>query len=181
MTKQLPFFLLCLISTLSGADVSLTPNEPIVVSNSVNWIQTSVRPGTTTFPFKTIRLEAPGEVNASVLISIMDKDRPEFLDKNLLQRILIGESRPYISSQEQFDEIEIKTITIANGVGFYTSFIDPDLVGAPPKKGNYKTVTPMIISIGSKYLLKATLFCDDLDGNGFKEAFAIASSIKIKE
>jgi len=46
---------------------------------------------------------------------------------------------------------------VSGGLGFYANFVDPDLVGKPVKKGEYKTATAGLVSLYTKYLIKITV------------------------
>ena len=115
------------------------------------------------------------------MISIYAKDKPEFGDPEFLKKLLRGDSRPYLNSPGDAAKMEIKELKIAEGLGFYANFTDPDLVGKPVEKGNYKTATPVILSLGSKYLIKVTVLCDDLNGADYQDTIKIVESIKIKK
>lgn len=113
------------------------------------------------------------------MISVLDRNRAEYKNSEVLKRILRGDSLPYLSSSEETTKMEIKELPIQGGLGFYANFVDPDLVGKPVKKGSYKTATPIILSIGPNYLIKVTILCDDLKGCDYNEAVQIVKSIKI--
>jgi hypothetical protein len=48
------------------------------------------------------------------------------------------------------------------------------------KPGSYKTATPVLLSLGTKYLLKATILCDEIDGADYREIVKVVESIRIK-
>ncbi len=62
------------------------------------------------------------------------------------------------------EALKIRDLKINGGLGFYANFVDPDLVGKPVTAGSYKTATPIYVGIGTRYLVKATILCDDLNG-----------------
>jgi hypothetical protein len=115
------------------------------------------------------------------LISIYDKDKQKFTDPQFLKTMLRGDSRPYANSPDDLSKIELKEVKINGGLGFYANFVDPDLVGKPVKEGSYKTATPMILSLGSKYLVKVTVLCDEIDGADYRDVIKIVESIGIKK
>jgi hypothetical protein len=119
--------------------------------------------------------------NAVCLISILDKDKAEFADPQFLKKILRGDSRPYVSSPDELAKLDLKELRIDGGLGFYVNFADPEMVGKPVKRGSYKTATPILLSIGSRYLIKVTIPCDEINGTDYQEAIKIVESIRIKE
>jgi hypothetical protein len=66
-------------------------------------------------------------------------------------------------------------------LGFYANFVDPDLVGKPVKEREYKTATPIILSLGTRYLIKITVLCDEIDGADYRDAIKIVESMAIKK
>lgn len=131
-------------------------------------------------PFDTFQITPPAGRNAAVLISVLGTNKPEFADPAVLKKILRADCRPYVSAPSELSKVEIKELKISGGLGFYANFVDPDLVGKPVKAGSYKTATPMILSIGTKTLVKATVLTDDLQGVDQREAMRIVESLKSK-
>lgn len=172
---------LILVVSVSGSEVRLSQNETLVVSVPAGWRSAPSRSASVGFPFDTISFRPTDERNLSVLISILAKDKQEFLDQELLKTILRGDCRSYVTSPTEMAQIEVQALSITGGIGFYVTFTDPDLVGKPPKKGDFKTATPVIFAIGSRYLLKATILADDPAGSDFADAMAIISSVVTRE
>jgi hypothetical protein len=171
--------IIAVVAPVLAAELKISTAEPLVVSTPRGWQGAVGTAPTAGFPFATCRIEAQGERNAVCMISILDKNRAAFKNPELLKRILRGDSRPYLNSAEEASEMVIQELTIREGLGFYANFVDPDLVGKPTKKGSYKTATPLILSIGTDYLIKATIFCDDLKSPDYTEAVQIVTSIRV--
>ena len=181
MKKTILLLLTCFTYGLANADpLSVSSKEPITVVAPDHWKSTKDKPPSNAFPFEIYRVEPPTGRNAVCLVSAFDKDKPEFADAKFLKKILRGDSRPYVSSPDDLPKLELKEIKINGGLGFYVNFVDPDLVGKPVKQGDYKTATPILMSLGSKYLIKVTLLCDEIDGADYRDLMTIVKSIKIK-
>jgi hypothetical protein len=162
-------------------ELRVSSKEPVVVVAPDQWKSTKDKSPSDAFPFETYRVEAPGGRNAVCLISIYDKDNPKFKEPQFLKDLLRADSRPYVGSPDELSKIEVKELKIDGGLGFYANFVDPDLVGKPAKPGDYKTASPIVLSLGSKYLMKATILCDEINGVDYREAFKIVESIRIKK
>jgi hypothetical protein len=54
-------------------------------------------------------------------------------------------------------------------------------VGKPVVRGSYKTATPIIVGVSSKYLIKITLLCDEIDGADYRDAITVIKSLTIKK
>jgi hypothetical protein len=166
-----------LLGDASAAELKISPSDPVVVSAPSGWAMGQESAPRGAFPFATVRITASGERNAVCMISVLDRARPEFKNREVLKRILRGDSRPYLTSATA--NVEIKELPISGGLGFYANFIDPDLVDKPIKKGSYKTATPLILSLGEAYLIKVTILCDDLQSRDYREALQIVKSARI--
>lgn len=177
----------CLLAILfaavivNGAELRVSSKEPVVVLAPDMWKATKDKPPNGAFPFETYRIEPSTNHNAVCLVSVYDKNKPEFADPEFLKKLLKGDSRPYVSSPDELSKIEIKELKIEGGLGFYANFIDPDLVGKPVVRGSYKTATPIIVRVSSKYLIKITLLCDKIDGADYRDAITVIKSLKVKK
>jgi hypothetical protein len=182
MKRTMALVAILLASAFAGADeLHVSSAEPVYVVAPAQWELGTDRAPVNLFPFETYHVVATGGRNALCLISIYAKDKPQFADAEFLKKTLRGDSEPYLSCPGDAAKLEIKQLKIAEGLGFYANFADPDLVGKPVEKGNYKTATPIILSLGSKYLIKVTILCDDLGGADYQDAMKIVESIKIKK
>jgi len=166
---------------INGAELRTSSKEPVVVSAPEQWKALKDKTPSAAFPFETYRIEPPTNRNAVCLISIYDKDKPEFSDAEFLKKLLKGDCRPYVGSPNELSKVEAKELKLDGGLAFYANFVDPDLVGKPVVRGSYKTVTPMIVSISSKYLIKITILCDQIDGSDYRDVIAIVKTIKVKK
>jgi hypothetical protein len=172
--------ILCLCVSAGADELRVSSKEPVVVVTPPQWKAAKGKAPSDSFPFETYRVVPPASRNAQCLISILAKGRPEFADPQTLKKLLKADSRPYLSSLNEPSKITIKEMKIADGLGFYVNFVDPDLVGKPAKEGSYKTVTPIIVSLGSNYLIKVTILCDAIDGADYRDSLNVVQSIKIK-
>ena len=181
MKTPLTLLLFFLVGAFAYADeLTVSAKEAIVVAAPDQWTSKEDKSPTATFPAETYRLAPPAGHNAVCLISILDKDNAEFTDSAFLKKIVRGDSRPYVNSPEELAKIELKELNIDGGLGFCANFVDPDMVGKPVKEGSYKTATPILLSIGSKYLIKVTILCDEINGADYQEAIKVVESIRIK-
>src|SRR6266404_53710 len=128
-----------------GDELRVSSKEPVIVVTGDQWRSTKDKSPANSFPFETYRVAPPVGRNAVCLISILDKEKPEFTDPQFLKKILRGDSRPYVSSAADLSKVELKEIKINGGLGYYANFVDPDLVDKPVKQGSYKTATPVIL------------------------------------
>jgi hypothetical protein len=182
MKKSISFLLILSVYGFANADeLRVSAKEPVMIVAPNQWTSTTDKSPKGSFPFETYRVEPPASRNAVCLISIFGKDKQEFTDPQLLKKIVRGDSRPYVNSPDELPKLELKELTIHGGLGFYANFVDPDLVGKPMQHGSYKTATPIILCLGSKYLIKVTVLCDEINGADYRDAIKIIESIRIKK
>lgn len=178
--KKLLLSLVLLATPLFGTELKVSPADPLVVTAAKGWTgaQEAPRRG---FPFATLCITPPNGRNAECLITLMDRSHVEFKDSEFLKRLLQSDSRPYLANLAAWSKVQVKSLKVRGGIGFYVNFTDPDLAGKPAKKGDYKIATPIYFSLGSDYLLKATILCDDVSGADYSEALAMVESIHVQK
>ncbi|MBI3867537.1 MAG: hypothetical protein HY299_03315 [Verrucomicrobia bacterium] len=182
MKTAIALLITCFAHTLASADeLTISAKEPVIVVTPSQWKSTMEKSPGRAFPFETCRIAAPAGRNAVCLLSIYDKGKEAFTDPKFLKELLRGDSRPYVGSPEDLRKLEFKEAKIDGGLAFYADFVDPDLVGKPVKLGTYKTATPVILGLGSKYLIKVTVLCDEVDSADYRDLMKIVQSIKIKK
>ncbi len=182
--KQIAALLLLIVGTgtCRAVELAISSKEPVVVTAPDQWksAKDSTNRDPANFPFEAYQVVPPGGRNAVCLFSILDKDPPKVATREFLASVVKGDSRPYVGDENELQKLNPKEFKIRDGVGFYLNFVDPDLVGKPVKKGKYKTATPIILNVDGRYVVKATLLCDDLKGADYRDMFKIVESIHIK-
>jgi hypothetical protein len=157
-------------ANILGDTVELTPAR--------GWIQKEARPPAglpTTLP--TIAYEPADGRNASVLLTLFPNDVSKVSDPASLKKFHQLVAAPMAAGQTTAPKgTEFK---LANGYGVYASFEDPDLVGKPPQKGNYKFATPVCAAVGESFTLFATILTDSTNSPDFKDALQIVQSAKL--
>src|SRR4030095_15568149 len=108
----------------NGAELRPSSKEPVVISAPDQWKATKDKAPGATFPFETYRIEPPTNRNAVCLISIYDKDKPEFADTQFLKKLLRGDCRLYLGSPNELSKVEVKELKLDGGVAFYANFVD---------------------------------------------------------
>jgi hypothetical protein len=173
--------ILFIAGIVRGGELHISSKEPVVVVAPDKWTAGKYPPPNPDFPFETYKIEPPANRNAGFLVSIYDKNKPDFTNADLLKKVLRADSRPYVSSAGDLSKVDVKELKIEGGLGFYANFIDPDLVGKPVTPGEFKTATPIIVSLSTNYLMKFTILCDKIDGPDYRDAMAIVKSVKVKK
>ncbi|HEY5550646.1 MAG TPA: hypothetical protein VIK52_02070 [Opitutaceae bacterium] len=165
----------------AAASHRISSTEPLFVSLPAGWAAGEDAPPGPAFPFETRRFAPEGDRNAVCLISLLAKDRADLTNREALDFLLRNDSRPYWEPGQRASDIEVKELPFPGGLVLFANFTDQSLVGKPPVRGDYKTATSVLVSIGTGYLIKITILCDDLAGRDYAEALEIVKSIRIRE
>lgn len=72
-----------------------------------------------------------------------------------------------------------KELTLPRGHAYYATFEDPNLVGKPPIRGDYKFSTSCVILFEGGVLANATVFTDEASGATFQEALQIVEKLEL--
>ena len=165
---------------LHAGELAVSSKEAIVVAAPDGWTAGVDAAPTRSFPFETYHVQPPAGRNANCLVTLYDKDKLAYADPTFLKKWLQRECLPYVKSMDDLPKVETKDLKITGSQAFYANFVDPDLVGKPVTKGEYKTATVVMISLEGKYLIKISIYCDDLNGADYQDAIKIAQSIALK-
>lgn len=180
MNRILWLIAFCISITSSRAAVlRISSVDPVLVTAPAGWTVTKFKPATRDFPFESFRIAPAGNANAVCLVSIVGKNDERFDDKEALQTAVKLNSRPFVRSEKQLENIELHELKIHGGAGYYADFVDPDLVDKPTKKGSYKVATPVMVNLGKKYLIKLTILTDEVNGPEYKELIKIVQTLRV--
>ena len=180
MNRILWLVAFCIALTSSRAAVlRISSDEPVLVTAPAGWTATKHKSATRDFPFESFRIAPAGDVNAVCLVSIIGKNDERFNDKELLQKAVKLNSRPFVNSAKEIESVELHELKINEGAGYYADFVDPELVGKPIKKGNFKVATPVVVNLGKKYLIKLTILTDQVDGPEHKELLKVVQTLRV--
>ncbi len=125
---------------------------------------------------ETLRFVPRDNRNASFLISYVGRGR--VTDLPGLKSLHELSCRRFATGPNQ--HYETREIKLPHGRGVYSVFEDPDLIGKPPIRENYKFTAPIEILFDSGVIAHATIFTDERAGHTFDEAMAICLSCDVK-
>jgi hypothetical protein len=154
--------------------------EPIVFNIPENWKLAKGKIPKTPKALAYM-LSSPAARNAQCSISIENSEMNSADTEKLLKKLLSDDCKPYLSPPDSLSKLEFKEIKLKEGLGLYMNFIDPDMIGKHVKIGSYKTVTPIVLSMGSKYLVRATIFCDDISGEDYMKIMKMIETMSLKK
>src|SRR6266567_6249401 len=106
-----------------AGELHVAASEPVFVVAPDLWQSAKDRTPDASFPFDTYRLVPPSGRNAECLVSIFDKNRPEFADALFLKKLLRADCLPYVNSPADLSKVEIKEMKIKGGLAYYANFV----------------------------------------------------------
>ncbi|MSU24853.1 MAG: hypothetical protein EXS32_13650 [Opitutus sp.] len=113
---------------------------------------------------RLVTVSPKGDVNASCTITITFPQADRLENKSRLKQRTEIDGTKYADGSVEGKAIS-REFTLTAGYGFYCNFTDPALIGKPPVKGDYKTMSVGLIHLAADVLLEVAISAD-----GFKSA-----------
>lgn len=117
---------------------------------------------------RIVTISPKGDANASCTLTVTFPETDRYDTKaRLRMRVEIDGEKIASSSVE--GKAVAKEFTLRSCFGFYCNFTDPDLVGKPPEKGNYKVISAGMIRAAPDVLIEVGISADDFRGNAYQD------------
>lgn len=142
----------------ASADADPPPGDPAVRAN--------------------LRLKPAGEVNASLNLTFVSLPDDSLAERENLRRFHAANTRQFAGGSVE-GEVRGRDFKTPHGFGVQARFTDAALVGKPPERENYKTVTAVFLHLGERVLVIASFFCDDAQGGEYAQAMDMLRSIRV--
>lgn len=115
-----------------------------------------------------VSIKPKNDANAECTLTITFPESDRFDTKNRLkQRIEIDAMR--FADQSVEGKAYGKPFSLKTGYGFHCDFTDPELVGKPPQKGNYKTISVGLIHLTPEILIEVAINADGFSSGPYNE------------
>jgi hypothetical protein len=127
---------------------------------------------------KLVTIGPKGEgVNAagSMTITFPDVDRLDTKKRLSLRVEVNGEQ---IAPHSVEGKARAKEFSLQAGFGFYCNFTDPDLVGKPPEKGNYKTISAGMIHLAADVLIEVSISADGFTSEPYNQLLGMIEGME---
>ncbi|HTB80160.1 MAG TPA: hypothetical protein VK717_04655 [Opitutaceae bacterium] len=174
--KKLTWLILILLGFLSARADDFILGEHGILSMPVTdaWVAQNhdVQSG------YTISLESKTGANAACRITVIAVQNATFPDKAKTRAEFMQLAQSFSPGSVEKKPAP-KEFSLKSGFGLYCSFTDASLVGKPPIKGNYKTVSPGLIYMSKDLVLAVTIFTDDPSGPEFRQLVDIIQSTQL--
>lgn len=125
-----------------------------------------------------LRLRPVNGTNVSLNLTFVSLPDDTLADRENLRRFHAANTKQFIAGSVE-GEVRGRDFKTPHGYGVQARFTDAALVGKPPEKENYKTVTAVFLHLGERVLVIASLFCDDPQGGEYAEAMEMLRSLRV--
>ncbi len=174
MKKFLPFFLLAAASLCAQSQkIDLGAHGRIALYLDDTW-----KFDVADFGDRQMVTIAPkGDANASCALTITfpDQDR---LDTKKRLSLRVEVSGTAIAGQSVEGKAIAKEFSLQTGYGYFCNFTDPDLVGKPPEKGNFKTISAGMIHLAADVLIEVTISADGFSSAPYQQLLGMIEGME---
>lgn len=115
-----------------------------------------------------VTIEPKGDDNAKGSITITFPQQDEFATKAKLKKRVETDGAELAARCVEGKPVG-KEILVRQGFGFYCNFTDPELVGKPPQKGNFKTVSAGLIRVAPNVLVEFSIMSDGFRAPSYQD------------
>ena len=177
----LPLLGLCLLAA-ARADlvrIELGEGRSAHFRQALNWAQVAADPSPADPAVRAdLRLHPVNGANVSLNLTFVSLPDEALADRENLRRFHADNTKQFIAGSVE-GEVRGRDFKTPHGYGVQARFTDAALVGKPPEKENYKTVTAVFLYLGERVLVIASLFCDDPQGGEYAEAMEMLRSLRV--
>lgn len=180
--KRIPTLLLSvgLATVLSAERIDFGAGHSAQLILPEGWVATKVPEGLPTNPAKAaiVRYATKNGSNDAVLLSLLSVPDDQLADPAVLRELVEASTRQFADASVEH-KAYLKEFKVAGKSGYAALFTDDGLVGLPPKKDDYKTLTACYVYLGNRILLVAMIFSDDPTAPAFTEARRLVQSLTL--
>ncbi|MEO6569810.1 MAG: hypothetical protein ABIO94_13690, partial [Opitutaceae bacterium] len=115
--------------------------------------------------------------NAELTITFPEQDR--YSTKAKLRTQVEANGRKYEEGSVERKSVS-RELTTRMGYGFYCNYTDPELIGKPPVKGNFKVISVGMIRVAPDVLIELGISADDFRGKPYQELLGAIEGMEYK-
>jgi hypothetical protein len=124
-----------------------------------------------------VNIAPKGEANASCSFTITFPEQDRLDTKKRLSMRVEVNGQPIADHSVEGKSIA-KAFNLQTGYGFYCSFTDPDLIGKPPEKGNFKTISTGMIHLAPDVLIELTISADGFNSEPYQQLLGMIEGME---
>jgi hypothetical protein len=117
-----------------------------------------------------------GDVNANCQLTITYPEQDHFETKNKLRAHVVEVGAPYVEQSVEGRAVA-KEFALQTGFGFYCDFTDPKLVGKPPVKDDFKTISVGVIHLAPDVLIEVAISADGFKSDPYQQLLGMVEGM----
>ncbi len=125
-----------------------------------------------------ININPTGDANASCTLTITFPDQDHYDTKGRLKQRVEVNGVQYAEQSVEGKAVG-KEFNLQKGYGFYCNFTDPELVGKPPQKGNFKTITEGMIHLAPDVLIEVAISADGFSSDPYQQLLGMLEGMEL--
>ena len=120
-----------------------------------------------------------GDINASCSLTITfpEQDRLDTKKRLSLRVEVNGQA---LADHSVEGKSIAKEFSLLTGFGFYCNFTDPELIGKPSERGNFKTITAGLIHLAADVLIEVTISADGFNSEPYQQLLGMIEGMEFK-
>jgi hypothetical protein len=119
-------------------------------------------------------------VNANVTMTITFPEEDKLSTKAKLKQEVENAAAQMAEGSVEGKAVA-KEMKVRTGFGFCCSFTDPDLIGKPPQKGNYKVLSVGLIHLAPDILAEISIGADSFRGQPYQDLLGALEGMELEQ
>lgn len=124
-----------------------------------------------------ITVAPKGEANASLSLTITFPETDRLDTKRRLSQRAEINGQP-LADHSVEGKSTAKEFSLQVGYGFYCNFTDPELIGKPPEKGNFKTISVGLIHLAADVLIEVSISADGFNSEPYQQLLGMIEGME---
>ena len=120
------------------------------------------------------------DANATCSLAVSFPEEDRFRSRARLKTQVEADGLSMVQSGAVEGTATAKEFSLTNGFGYYCSFIDPNLRGKPPIKGDYKVVSVGKIRVAPDVLVDVQILADGFTEPAYQELLGAIEGMEFK-
>ena len=117
---------------------------------------------------RMVSIKPKDDTNAECALNITFPDADHYDTKARLKLRIEVDGAKYADQSTEGKAVG-KAFSLGTGYGYHCDFTDPELVGKPPQKGNYKTISVGLIHLTPDVLIEVSINADGFSSAAYNE------------
>jgi len=126
---------------------------------------------------RMVTIAPKGDANAACSLTITFPDQDHYDTKNRLKLRVEVNGAP-MAEQSVEGKAVAKEFNLNTGFGYHCDFTDPSLVGKPPQKDNFKTMTVGLIHLSADVLVEVSISADGFTSAPYQQLLGMIEGME---